>query len=82
MECFVHLVITHLCQFHGHGAVSHSSTEAEVISLDTVLRMEGLLALTLWDIVTDVLEPRASRASGDLSRQLKSQSFQNDTGNH
>ena len=35
--------------------VSHSSTESEVISLDTGLRMDGLLALDLWDIVIEVL---------------------------
>ena len=31
--------------------VSHSSTESEVISLDAGLRMDGLPALDLWDIV-------------------------------
>ena len=30
-------------------SVSHSSTEAEVISLDAVLRMDGIPALDLWD---------------------------------
>ena len=30
-------------------AVSHSSTESEIISLDTGLRLDGLLALELWD---------------------------------
>ena len=34
-----------------HTAVSHSSTEAEVISLDAGLRMDGIPALTLWDLV-------------------------------
>ena len=29
-------------------AVSHSSTESEIISLDTGLRLDGLLALELW----------------------------------
>ena len=37
-------------------AVSHSSTEAEAISMDTGLRLEGLRALTLSDIVIDVSE--------------------------
>ena len=36
-------------------AVSHSSTESEVIPLDAGLRMDGLLALDLWDIVIEVL---------------------------
>ena len=34
---------------------SHSSTESEIISLDARLRMDGLLALDLWDIVIEVL---------------------------
>ena len=40
-------------------AVSHSSTESEIISLDTGLRLDGLLALELWD-------PRVSERSGQL----------------
>ena len=32
--------------------------------------MEGLLTLTLWSNVIDVLEPSASRARRDLSNQL------------
>ena len=36
-------------------SVSHSSTESEVISLDAGLRMDGFLALDLWDIVIEVL---------------------------
>ena len=57
-------------------AVSRSCTEAEVISLGTSLRVEGLLALTLWDLVIDVLEPLASRARSDPSRYQKSQTSQ------
>ena len=34
---------------------SHSSTESEIISLGAGLRMEGLLALDLWDMVIEVL---------------------------
>ena len=41
-------------------AVSHSSTESEIISLDTGLRLDGLLALELWDQIVSVL--------GNLSR--------------
>ena len=36
------------------GAVSHSSSEAEIIALDAGTRMEGLPALMLWDLVIDV----------------------------
>ena len=35
-------------------SVSHSSTEAEVISLDAGLRMDGIPALDLWDLVIEV----------------------------
>ncbi len=44
--------ITWLCK--KQGAVSHSSSEAEIIALDACTRMEGLPALMLWDLVIDV----------------------------
>ena len=37
-----------------HTSVSHSSTEAEVISLDAGLRMDGIPALGLGDVVFEV----------------------------
>ena len=36
-------------------SVSHSSTESEIISLDTGLRLDGLPALELWDLVVAFL---------------------------
>ena len=36
-------------------SVSHSSTESENISLDASLRMDGTLALDLWDLIVAVL---------------------------
>ena len=36
-------------------SVSHSSTESEIISLDAGLRLDGLLALELWDLIVLVL---------------------------
>ena len=36
-------------------SVSHSSTESEIISLDTGLRLDGLAALELWDLIVSVL---------------------------
>ena len=36
-------------------AVSHSSTESEIISLDIGLRLDGLLALEQWDLIVSVL---------------------------
>ena len=35
-------------------SVSHSSTESEIISLDTLLRLDGLPALELWDLIVSV----------------------------
>ena len=35
-------------------SVSHNSTEAELVSLDAGLRMDGIPALDLWDLVKDV----------------------------
>ena len=36
-------------------SVSHSSAESEIILLDAGLRMDGKLALDLWDLVIEVL---------------------------
>ena len=59
--------------------VSHSSTESEIISLDIGLRLDGLLALELWDLIVSVLGnvPRVSDRSGqpdnDVHKHHKSQ---------
>ena len=60
-------------------AVSHSSTESEIISLDPGLRLDGLLALELWDLIVSVLGKisRVSDGSGqpdnDVHKRHKSQ---------
>ena len=36
-------------------AVSHSSTESEIISLDTRQRLDGLPALEIWALIVSVL---------------------------
>ena len=36
-------------------SVSHSSTESDIISLDAGLRMDGIPALVLWDLIVTVL---------------------------
>ena len=36
-------------------SVSHSSTESEIISLDAGLRLDGILALDLWDLIVSGL---------------------------
>ena len=42
-------------------SVSHSSTEAEIISLDAGLRMDGIPALTLWDLVNEIFHSAPSK---------------------
>ena len=39
-------------------SVSHSSTESEIISLDAGLRMDGIPALDLWNLIVTVLPTR------------------------
>ena len=36
-------------------SVSHSSTESEIISLDAGLRLDGIAALDVWDLIVAVL---------------------------
>ena len=51
----MHFRESHVC------ANIHSSAEAEVISLDAGLRMDGIPALDLWELVIEVISFRASR---------------------
>ena len=59
-------------------AVSHSSPQSEIISLDTGLRLDGLPALELWDPIVSVLGnvSRVSDGSGkpdnDIHKHHKS----------
>ena len=46
--------VTWMCK--KQGAVSHSSSEAEVIALEMAVRMEVLTGLQLWDSVIDVYD--------------------------
>ena len=61
-------------------SVSHSSTESEIITLDTGLRLDGLPALELWDLIVSVLGnvSRVSDNSGkpesDAHKRQKSHS--------
>ena len=45
-------------------SVSHSSTEVEIISLDAGSRMDGIPALTLWDLVIEVFHSVPNRTDG------------------
>ena len=57
--------ITWMCK--KQTAVSHSSAEAEVISLDAGLRMEGLPSLMLWDQIIETMCGKPSQScSGKL----------------
>ena len=44
-------------------SVSHSSTESEIISLDDGLRMNGIVALDLWDVAMEVLHSSKNKKS-------------------
>ena len=44
-------------------SVSHSSTESEIISWDAGLRLDGFLALDLWDLIVAVLHETRIRVS-------------------
>jgi hypothetical protein len=46
------------------GAISHSSTEAEIIALDTGLRMEGIPLISLWELVIDMFAPEKTNDKG------------------
>ena len=50
--CHTFVPISWMCK--KQTSVSHSSTESEIISLDTGLRLDGLLALELWDLIVSV----------------------------
>ena len=60
-------------------AVSHSSTESEIISLDTGLRLDGLPALELWDLIVSVLgnvsrvSDRSGQPDNEVHKRHKSQ---------
>ena len=45
-------------------SVSRSSREAEIISLDAGLRMDGIPALTLWDLVIEEFHSAPNRTDG------------------
>ena len=58
-------------------AVSHSSTESEIISLDTGLRLDGLPALESWDLIVSVfgnvsqISDRSGQPDSDVNKHHK-----------
>ena len=69
-------------------AVSHSSTESEIISLDTGLRLDGLSPLELWDLIVSVLgnvsrvSDRSGKSDNDVHKRHKSQKEDRRDGRH
>ena len=52
-------------------SVSHSSTESEIISLDAELRLDGITALDVWDLIVTVLHGntyQSNQVRGDPSK--------------
>ena len=81
-ESYVYSEVIHLSPISWmckkQTSVSHSSTEAELVSLDAGLRMDGIPALDLWDLVIEALRSSKStespthQAAGNCSRNHKS----------
>ena len=77
-ESYVFSEVTRSCQISWmckkQTSVSHSSSKAEIISLDAGLRMDGIPALDLWNLVMEVFhssqnqfnKTKDSLAQGDL----------------
>ena len=57
-------------------SVFHSSTESEIISFETGLRKDGLLALYLWDTVIEVQRSRIQETGATLHSKTKTQNYQ------
>ena len=61
--------ISWMCTKQTSTSVSHISTESEIISLDAGLRLDGIPALDLWDLIVAVLHGntyQSHQARGDL----------------
>ena len=55
-------------------SVSHSSTESEIIPLDAGLRLDGIPALDLWDLIVSVLDGKTyqnNQERGDPCTNLR-----------
>ena len=60
-------------------AVSHSSTESEIISLDAGLRLDGLPVLELWDLIVSVFGS-VTQTSDRTVRPVDTERSQNSQG--
>ena len=62
-ESVVSLEVEHSLVGCARSKLLHSSMESVVISLDAGLRMDGILALDLWDVVIEVLHSLNNKKS-------------------
>ena len=62
-------------------SVSHSSTESGIISLDAGLRMDGIPALDLWDMVTEVFHSSNQKKSSTQQASGNRTGFKEAAGN-
>ena len=52
------------------GAVSHSSSEAEVIALEACARLEGIPALIFWEQVLEVFGPKSPQPKPGTQKKI------------
>ena len=62
-------------------SVSHSSTEAEIISLDAGLRMDGIPALDLWSLVIEVFHSSQHQLNNAKDLDVRRSLSRNTTSN-
>ena len=60
------------------AAVSHSSTESEIISLDAGLRLDGIPALAFWDLIVSVF---GNTTQNTIHKRKQSPRVINEVGN-
>ena len=56
-----HMFLPISCMCEKQTSVSHSSTEAEIISLDEGLRLDGIPALDFWDLIVQFFTETRTR---------------------
>ena len=62
--------------------MAHSSTESEIISLDAGLRMDGIPALDLLDVVIEVLPASDTNNPKEFSKRRQSQEVAGNCSTH
>ena len=83
-----HTFVPLSCMCKKQTGVSHSSTESEIISLVTGLRLDGLLVLELWDLIVSVfgsvsqVSDRSGQPDNDVKKHHKSQRRDRCDGRH